>query len=45
MKHCILNNERQVLSWLRDNDALVLDRVITVELTGLLIILCYIIVP
>ena len=41
----MLNNEQQVLSWLRDNDVLVLDRGITLELTGLLIILCYIIVP
>ena len=41
----MLNNEQQVLSWLRDNDVLVLDRWVTLELTGLLIILCYIIVP
>ncbi|CAF2004019.1 unnamed protein product [Rotaria magnacalcarata] len=26
LKHCMLNNEQQVLSWLRDNDVLVLDR-------------------
>ncbi|CAF2874624.1 unnamed protein product [Rotaria sp. Silwood2] len=26
LKHCILNDEQQVLSWLRDNDVLVLDR-------------------
>ena len=45
LKHYILNNEQQVLSWLRDNDVLVLDREVTLELTGLLIILCYIIVP
>ncbi|CAM4783878.1 unnamed protein product [Rotaria magnacalcarata] len=25
LKHCILNNEQQVLSWLRDNDVLALD--------------------
>ena len=41
----MLNNEQQVLSWLRDNDVLVLDRGAAVELTGLFIILCYIIVP
>ncbi|CAF4590004.1 unnamed protein product, partial [Rotaria socialis] len=26
LKHCMLNNEQEVLSWLRDNDVLVLDR-------------------
>ncbi len=26
LKHCVLNNEQQVLAWLRDNDVLVLDR-------------------
>ena len=41
----MLNNEQQVLSWFRDNNVLVLDREVTLELTGLLIILCYIIVP
>ena len=41
----MLNNEQRVLSWLRDNDVLVLDHGITVELTGLLIIVCYITVP
>ncbi|CAF1367070.1 unnamed protein product, partial [Rotaria magnacalcarata] len=25
LKHCMLNNEKQVLSWLRDNHVLVLD--------------------
>ena len=45
LKHCMLSTEQQVLSWLRDNDGLVLDREVTVEFTGLLIILCYIIVP
>ena len=41
----MLNNEQQVLSWLRDNHVVALDRGVTVELTGLMIILCYITVP
>ena len=39
----MLNNEQQVLSWLRDNDVLGLDRGVTVEFPGLLIILCHVI--
>ena len=38
----MLNNEQQVLSWLRDNDALVLDHGVGVELIELLIIVYYI---
>ncbi|CAF3548310.1 unnamed protein product [Rotaria socialis] len=26
LKHCLLNNEQQILNWLRDDDILVLDR-------------------
>jgi hypothetical protein len=26
LKHCMLNNEQEVLAWLRDDDVLVLDR-------------------
>jgi hypothetical protein len=38
----MLNNEQQVLSWLRDNDVLVLDRGVRVELIVLLINVSYI---
>jgi hypothetical protein len=41
LKHCMLNSEQQVLSWLRDNDVLVLDRGVRVELIVLLINVSY----